>query len=152
MFKGTEKYPVNNYVPTKVTETNKDLDLKLKEMTYNETLKDLNYHFKNCYITNFDLINNECRGDKLDFSRKFYESIFFADVKKNLNEIDQEKFISAAIKSERIDLNIERKLIIEHFCKKESFEKILEKKGIFLSAMRKKFYYKKTEDCNSIKF
>ena len=152
MFKGTEKYPVNNYVQTKVTETNKDLDLKLKEMTYNETLKDLNYHFKNCYITNFDLINNECRGDKLDFSRKFYESIFFADVKKNLNEIDQEKFISAAIKSERIDLNIERKLIIEHFCKKESFEKILEKKGIFLSAMRKKFYYKKTEDCNSIKF
>ena len=152
MFKGTEKYPVNNYVQTKVTETNKDLDLKLKEMTYNETLKDLNYHFKNCYITNFDLINNECRGDKLDFSRKFYESIFFADVKKNLNEIGQEKFISAAIKSERIDLNIERKLIIEHFCKKESFEKILEKKGIFLSAMRKKFYYKKTEDCNSIKF
>ena len=152
MFKGTEKYPVNNYVPTKVTETNKDLDLKLKEMTYNETLKDLNYHFKNCYITNFDLINNECRGDKLDFSRKFYESIFFVDVKKNLNEIDQEKFISAAIKSERIDLNIERKLIIEHFCKKESFEKILEKKGIFLSAIRKKFYYKKTEDCNSIKF
>ena len=135
-----------------MTETNKDLDLKLKEITYKEILNDLNYYFKNCYITNFDLIHNECRGDKLDFNRKIYQTIFFADVKKKLNEIDQEKFISRAIKSERIDLNIEKKLIIEHFCKKESFEKILEEKGIFLSAMRKKFYYKKTEDCNSIKF
>ena len=55
------------------------------------------------------------------------------------------------MKSERIDLNIEKKLVIEHF-KRESFKKNLEKKGIFLSAMRKKFYYKKTGDCKSVKF
>ena len=147
----TTKYPVNSYVPTKVTETDKDLDLKLKEMKYNDIVKDFDFDFENCYITNFDLIHHECRGDKLQFSRKFYETIFYDSVKKNLDEINQEKFLSSAIKSERSNVNIEKKLIIEHF-KRESLERNWEKKGIFLSAMRKKFYCKKTDECKSIKF
>ena len=147
----TTKYPVNSYVPTKVTETDKDLDLKLKEMKYNNIVKDFDFHFENCYMTNFDLIHHECRGDKLQFSRKFYETIFYDSVKKNLDEINQERFLSSAIKSERSNVNIEKKLIIEHF-KRESLERNLEKKGIFLSAMRKKFYCKKTDECKSIKF
>ena len=147
----TTKYPVNSYVPTKVTETDKDLDLKLKEMKYNNIVKDFDFHFENCYMTNFDLIHHECRGDKLQFSRKFYETIFYDSVKKNLDEINQERFLSSAIKLERSNVNIEKKLIIEHF-KRESLERNLEKKGIFLSAMRKKFYCKKTDECKSIKF
>ena len=91
MYRTTKKYPVNNYVPAKVTDTNRDLHLKLKQMTYNDIVKDFDYHFENCYITNFDLINHECRGDKLNFSRKFYETIFFADVKKDLDEINRKK-------------------------------------------------------------
>ena len=91
MYRTTKKYPVNNYVLAKVTDTNKDLHLKLKQMTYNDIVKDFDYHFENCYITNFDLINHECRDDKLNFSRKFYETIFFADVKKNLDEINRKK-------------------------------------------------------------
>ena len=147
----TTKYPVNSYVPTKVTETDKDLDLKLKEMKYDNIVKDFDFHFENCYMTNFDLIHHECRGDKLQFSRKFYETIFYDSVKKNLDEINQERFLSSAIKLERSNVNIEKKLIIEHF-KRESLERNLEKKGIFLSAMRKKFYCKKTDECKSIKF
>ena len=147
----TTKYPVNNYVPTKVTETNKDLHLKLKEMTYNDIIENFDYHFENCYIINFDLINHECRGDKLCFSRKFYETISYNDVKKNFDEENKKKFISSAIKSERNDVNIERKLISEHF-KRKSIEEKLEKEGIFLSAIRKKFYRKKTDNCKSIKF
>ena len=134
-----------------MTETDKDLDLKLKEMKYNDIVKDFDFDFENCYITNFDLIHHECRGDKLQFSRKFYETIFYDSVKKNLDEINQEKFLSSAIKSERSNVNIEKKLITEHF-KRESLERNLEKKGIFLSAMRKKFYCKKTDECKSIKF
>ena len=63
----------------------------------------------------------------------------------------QEEFIASAIKSEREDVNFEKKLLIEHF-KRLSFEENLEKEGIFLSAMRKRFYSKKTENCKSIKF
>ena len=79
------------------------------------------------------------------------KTIFYDKVKENLSEENKEKFLSAAIKSERKDVNIEKKLIIEHL-KRVSFERKLEKKGIFLSAMRKKFYLKKTEDCKSINF
>ena len=59
-----EKYPVNSYIPTKVTETD-DLHSKLKKMTYDEIIEDYDCHFKNCYVTNFDLIHHECRGDKI---------------------------------------------------------------------------------------
>ena len=147
----TTKYPVNSYVPTKVTETDKDLHSRLAEMTYNEIIEDFDYHFKNCYLTNFDLIHHECRGSKLEFSKKFYETIFYDKVKENLSEENKEKFLSTAIKSEREDVNIEKKLIIEHL-KKVSFERNLEKKGIFLSAMRKNFIVKKQMNVNQLNF
>lgn len=44
-------------------------------MTYNEILSDPEYHFENSYMINFDLIHNECRGDKLSFSKKYYQTI-----------------------------------------------------------------------------
>ena len=144
------KYPVNSYIPTKVTEVH-DLHSRLNKMKFDEITEDFDYHFKNCYVINFDLIHHECRGDKLNDSRNFYQTIFYNQMKKNLSEEDQKKFISSAIKAEREDVNYEKKVITEHF-KKISFEENLEKKGIFLSAMRKKFYFKKTEDCKSIKF
>ena len=147
----TTKYPVNNYIPTKVTETELDLHLKLQKITYDEIINDFDFHFQNCYITNFDLINHECRGDKLHFSRRFYEIVFYDNLKKNLNDENQKKFISSCLKSERADVNIEKKIPIEYL-KRLSFERNLEKKGIFLSAMRKKFYCKKTDDCKSLKF
>ena len=38
----SKKYPVINYVPTKVTtQTEKDLDLILKQMTYDTILNDI---------------------------------------------------------------------------------------------------------------
>ena len=60
-------------------------------------------------------------------------------------------FISAAIKSERDDLYFEKESLIKHF-KREFLIKNLEEKGIFLSAMKKKFYLKKTDNCKSLKF
>ena len=134
---------MNSYIPTKVTEVY-DLNSRLIDMKYNEIMQDLEYHFQNCYITNFDKIHHECRGDKLNFSKEYYETIFYDQVKKNISEVDQEKFISSAIRSKRENMNFERKLIIEHF-NKLKVEKELERKGVFLSAMKKKFFKKK---CN----
>ena len=55
-------YPVNSYIPirpaTRKNIVEKDLDIRLKEMKYNEIINDLDQYFKNCYITNFDLIQN----------------------------------------------------------------------------------------------
>ena len=144
------KYPVNSYIPTKVTEVH-DLHSRLNKMKYDEIIENFDYHFENCFITNFDLIHHECRKSELQYSRKFYQTVFYDEIKKKLQEKDIEKFIASGIKSEREDLNFERKVINEHF-RKKSFVKNLEKKGIFLSSMRKKFYFKKTDDCKSIKF
>ena len=146
----TTTYPANSYVPTKVTEVH-DLHSRLNKMKYDEIIENLDYHFKNCFVTNFDIIHHECRGDKLSFSREHYETVFYNRLKENLNEQNQEKFIASAIRSERKDINFEKKVISEHFNKVE-IEKKLEEKGVFLSAMKKKFYFKKTDDCKSIKF
>ena len=134
------RYPVNCYVPQKVDFVY-DLDTRLNKTRYDEILNDLDGHFRNCYVTNFDLINHECRGDKLNYSKKFYETVFENDLKKNLNSRDTYNFCSFGIKSRRKDLFFEKKVYENHF---RNFEK-LEKKGIFLSSMRKRFY--STEDC-----
>ena len=134
------RYPVNSYVPKKVDYVY-DLHTRFNNDKYNEILNDLDGHFRNCYVTNFDLINHECRGDKLQHSRKFYETVFENDLKKNLTEEDRYNFCSSGIKSERKNLFFDKKVYENHF---RNVEK-LEKRGIFLSSMRKRFY--STEDC-----
>ena len=137
----TARYPINNYIPTKVTEVH-DLNSRLNKMKYDEIIKNLEYHFQNCYITNFDKIHHECRGDKLCFTQRYYETVFYDRLKENIDEKDQKKFISYAIRSERKDINFEKKVILEHF-NKLKVEIELEKKGVFLSAMKKKFFFLK---------
>ena len=134
------RYPVNSYVPRKVDYVY-DLHTRLNKTKYDEIVNDLDGHFKNSYVTNFDLIHHECRGNKLNYSKKFYETVFENDLKNNLNSEDEYRFCSFGIKSERKDLFFEKKVYENHF---RNVEK-LEKKGIFLSSMRKRFY--STEDC-----
>ena len=145
MYRST-RYPINNYIPTKVTEVH-DLNSRLNKMKYDEIIENLEYHFQNCYITNFDKIHHECRGDELSFSKRYYETIFYDRLNQNIDQQNREKFISSAIRSERKDISFERKAMLEHF-KKLKIEKELEERGVFLSAMKKKFFKKK--DCKSI--
>ena len=128
---------MNSYIPTRVTEVH-DLHSRLNKIKYDEIMENLEYHFQNCYITNFDKIHHECRGDERCFSKKHYETIFYNQLKQNIEKQNHEKFISCAIRSEREDLNFERKVILEHF-NKLKIEKELEKRGVFLSAMKKNF-------------
>ena len=131
----SKKYPIQNYVPTNPKLYNKndkfDLDARLKQMTFNEIINDPEYHFKNSYVTNFDLIHNEYRGDELHFSRKYYETIAYKRFNEEItNKTNQEKFISSAIKSERKDIFIEKKIYDEHF-NREKIEEKLQKKMFF---------------------
>ena len=134
------KYPVTSYIPTKVDKVY-DLHTRLNKIKYDEILNDLNGHFLNCYVTNFDLINHECRGSELQYSRKFYETIFSDDLRRNISSKDRDEFCASAIRSERKDLHFEKKVIIDHFKKRDD----LECKGIFLSSMRKRAFYKNKE-------
>ena len=142
----SKKYPIQNYVPTNPKLYNKndkfDLDARLKQMTFNEIINDPEYHFKNSYVTNFDLIHNECRGDELHFSRKHYETIAYKRFNEEItNKTNQEKFISSAIKSERKDIFIEKKIYDEHF-NREKIEEKLQKKCFFIANEEKNFFLK----------
>ena len=161
----SQRYPTQNYVPHN-PENNfygreRDLDSTLQKMKFDKITADPDYHFQNCYVTNFDLINHECRGDPLQNSREHYETIF----KRKLNEeIKSEDlrycFFSAAVRSERKDIGFEKSIFKEHF-DRDAVEKKLEKKGIFLSSMKRRAYLRKqktndckslTDDCKSLKF
>ena len=52
-----------------------DLDYSLNKQKYEKIINDPEYHFENTYVTNFDLIHHQCRGDKLKGNKKDYETI-----------------------------------------------------------------------------
>ena len=126
-----------------------DLDARLQQMTFNEIIQNPDNHFENVFITNFDLINNQCRGDKLTHDRKFYETLFKEKLNSEINDIEQkDRFVLAAINSERKDVYIEKEIYKDQFSRKLLREK-LNKNGVFLSNMRRKKY---SDDCKSLPF
>ena len=147
------KYPTNSYIPTKPKMLNEhdkfDLDARLQQMTFNEIIQNPDNHFENAFITNFDLIQNQCRGDKLTHDRKFYETLFKEKLNSEINDIEQkDRFVLAAINSERKDVYIEKEIYKDQFSRKLFREK-LNKNGVFLSNMRRKKY---SDDCKSLPF
>ena len=149
-------YPSQNYVPTKVKpRTAYDtLDDTLNRMTFNEIINNSDYHFENTYITNFDLIHHDCRGDPLEHTKEYYETISYEKLNNEIvSKDDRASFISSAIKSEKKDVFIEKKIFKEYF-NREEIEKKLQGKHVFLSSMKKNAFLKKkkTDDCKSLLF
>ena len=147
------KYPINSYIPTRPKLLNEhdkfDLDARLQQMTFEEIIQNPDNYFENPFITNFDLIHNQCRGDDLKHDRKYYEALFNEKLNSEIKEIDQKNcFVSAAINSERKDVYIEKEIYKDQFSRKLLREK-LNKNGVFLSNMRRK---KCTDDCKSLPF
>ena len=126
----SSRYPMTTYVPAKPKMENfYDLHNRLKKMDFDEIVNDPTTHFKNVYITNFDLIHNSARGDPLSYSKKFYQTITMFD----LNKIDfpnSDAFVAAAIRSQRSDIYFEKKVLEKHF-KRDDIELKLIRKGIF---------------------
>ena len=135
-----KRYPVQNYVPTNPMKRlnsssnfERNLDTTLKEIAYKKIINNPEYHFQNCYITNFDLIHHECRGDELSYTRKHYETITKEKINEEIATDNlRYRFISSAIKSEQKDIVFEEGVFNEHFIRNK-LEKKLEKKGVFLS-------------------
>lgn len=154
------KYPVGNYVPYNPDKElssaihGHSLDYSLNKSKYEKIINNPEFHFQNSYITNFDLINHECRGDKLQNSRKFYETIFKETVNKEIQEKHvKDTFISKAIDCERTDVFLRKDLLTEYISRMD-IEENFEKKQIFLSSMKKRAFTTKkkkyTDDCKSL--
>ena len=104
---------VNSYIPS--YPINKDIlhDTLLRDK-YEKINKNKKEYFCEVKIVNFDIIHNECRGDPLQNSVKYYETIYKENLQRAKEE-DREEFISEAIKSRREDLYIEKDVINQHF-------------------------------------
>ena len=59
-------------------------------------------------------------------------------------------FVAAAIRSQRDDVYFEKEVLKKHF--KDDIELKLLRKGIFLSSMKKRAYFKKKDKCKSLFF
>ena len=106
---------VNNYVPYYPLYKDSLHDTLLINK-YEKIMKNKEEYFQNAKVVNFDIIHNECRGNRLENNLKYYQTIKQDDLnymKKN----DEEEFIGAAIKSERNDVNVSRDVILNHFRK-----------------------------------
>ena len=148
-----KKYPINNYIPTRPKLLNDhdrfDLDTRLQQMSFNKIMQNPDSHFENAYITDFDLIHHQCRGDKFTHDTKYYETLFNERLNSQIiNVNDKDNFVSAAINCERKDVNTENKIYENHFNRK-LFRVKLNKDGVFLSNMRQKKY---SNDCKSLPF
>ena len=149
----SKRYPVQNYVPTnpmkRLGSSNfgHDLDSTLQKIAFKKIIDDPEYHFENCFITNFDLIHHECRGDKLFYIRKHYQTIFNKKINEEITTDNlRYRFISSGIKSKRKDVIFEKEVFNEHF-NRNKLEKELEKKSVFLSSMKKRVKNRKYSNC-----
>ena len=134
---------MNNYIPTKGKTECKwyehDLMSYIDVLKYNKFIKNVDDHFQRAKVINFDIIYQECRGDEVEYSKKFYQTIENKDFKNHDNNI-REEALTSAIKSERKDVYVYSTLI----------KKNLTSNGIFVK--RSKRNKKTTDDFKSLKF
>ena len=96
-------------------------------MKFNEIIENSDY-FENVKLTNFDLINNECNGSELSYSRGYYQTLFREKLDSEITDQKQKNsFISSAIKCHRDNVLTEKKFIGGHF-----IQKLEEKNNFFV--------------------
>lgn len=109
-------------------------------------VEDMDLHFSCTKISNFDLIHYQCRREKLQNSRRYYETIFDSDF-KNFNDRTNNQVIQSAIKAERDDILFEHDVLKSHI--KSDIEKDLVCNAMFIKKSKKK---RTTGDCKGLKF
>ena len=124
---------VNNYLPYYPVYGGSLGDTLLRNK-YEKICENRKEYFENAKIVNFDIINHECRGDPLEHTVEYYQTIKQKDL-KYVKENDEGKFISSAIKSQRDDVYVARDVVIEHFKNSTDLIKFKQKNKILLSSM-----------------
>ena len=130
--------------------TKKDLHIRFLEEKYNKIISDPDDYFAKVKFINFDLINNHRRRDKLKHGREYYETLFKKNIDSEVvNSLHKDPFVSAAQRSERQDVRLEKDLQQAHFQATDLKER-LKQKGVYLSSMQKR--KKATDDCKTLPF
>lgn len=107
-------------------------DLKFKNL-----VEDLDAHFSDAKVSNFDIIHHQWWGDPLQYSKCYYETTFNNDF-QHFEDRTCNHTIFSAIKAERDDIHFECDLLKLHM--KSDIEKNLISNGIFIRKSRKNIW------------
>ena len=115
-----------------------DLMTYINDLKCEHFIEDTNSHFSLMKITNFDIIHHQCRDDSLQYSKRYYETIFNSDFKGYKDRICNQAMSSV--------IHFESDLLKSHI--RSDIKKDLISNGIFIRKGRKK---RLTDDCKSLK-
>ena len=141
-----EKILVNNYIPYYPDHEDNLHEILLRH-DYERKNKDKKNYFEKAKIINFDIIYHETRGDPLQNSIKYYETIKKKDLELAKKE-DRDDFISESIRSCREDINIEKDIINKHFRLTQELIDFKEKNKSLFSSMHGRKKNKKLNNIN----
>ena len=117
-----------------------DLMTYIDNLKYDHFINNMDSHFSNAKVTNFDIIHYQCRGDELENPQQYYKTIFDKVIVNYENHVCSQAILSA-IKAEHDDIHFKRDFLKFHI--KRDIEKDLISNGIFVKKNRKKT----TDDC-----
>ena len=104
-----------NYAPQYTPPEERDFFSYYDDLKYEIFIQDPDDSLKKTKIINFDLIHNQCRGDKLDNSQQYYQTVFEENLARYKKQ-DKEKFVGSALRNQKeVDIFVERKIVSEHF-------------------------------------
>ena len=137
---------VNNYIPY-YPDHEDNLHEVLLRHNYERINKDKKNYFRKAKIINFDIIYHETRGDPLENSVEYYETIKKKDLELAKEE-DKDDFISESIRSNRKDLYIEKDIINKHFRLTQELIDFKDKNKSLFSSMHGRKKNKKLNNIN----
>ena len=141
-----EKILVNNYIPH-YPEHEYSLHEVLLRHKYERINRDKKNYFRKAKIINFDIIYHETRGDPLENSVEYYETIKKKDLQLAKKE-DKDDFISEGIRSNRKDIYREKNIINQHFRLTQELIDFKDKNKSLFSSMHGRKKNKKLNNIN----
>lgn len=136
----TRKCLTNTYISKKLEKGKyewweHDLMTYIDDLKFKSLVEDLDAHFSDAKVSNFDIIHHQWWGDPLQYSKCYYETTFNNDF-QHFEDRTCNHTIFSAIKAERDDIHFECDLLKLHI--KSDIEKDLISNGIFIRKSRKK--------------
>ena len=107
----------NNYIPKYTPPEERDFSTYLDDLKYEKFMKNTDQSFKKTKIGNFDIIHHQCRGDKMEHSESYYQTIFKKNLEKHKKQ-DKKIFVLSALRNQKElqqEIFCEKKLVSEHF-------------------------------------
>ena len=106
----------NGYVPEYTPPKDRDFLTYLDDLKFERFMEDPDQAILNTKI-NFDIINHECHGDKLEKLYGYYQTIF-QDNFKNYVSKDKNTVMSSALRNQKKlkqSIYFEKELVLKHF-------------------------------------